>query len=93
MTYQHLLNIRRIAHFPPDFARQDDTVATAFEGAAEHDFGSARIVDIRGVKKIDAGVHAPLDHADCGGFIRLTAEGHAAEAKAGNFQARGGERC
>ena len=80
------LLVRLVAHLAMDLAGDDEPVALAFNGVAEHGFGDPLLVYIRGVEEVDPGIDAAVDELRGAGLIERFAEGHGAEAEAGNFQ-------
>ncbi len=78
--------VRRVAHLEEDFAGQDDLVAAALERVAEQRFRDTRVVHVGGVEEVDAGVEAAVDDLVGARLIERLAEGHGAEAEAGDVE-------
>ncbi len=80
-----------VADFESHLAGDDQLVAPALDGLAEHGFGHASLVHVGGVEEVDAGFDAAVDQFGRAGLIERFAEGHSAEAETRDVEVGVGE--
>ena len=56
--------VRLLSHFPAYFRGNNHVVPPSFERFSQNAFRKAVIVDIGGIKEVDSGFQAPIDHPD-----------------------------